>query len=254
MPKCEFSETQFSFCYTFEFANDYTPWSILPFFPSTYLEGQPGYGYDVRISGNLYFQYKVPYYVTVRRTDNKRQWDAHNQPFYRCKLNTDDEQHELLHDLKEPTNEVYYATPEFNSNLEISRHYLNRAIVENTMLFPIEDLPPYGSGLHSMTYTQGAGFGMMFSEPVEVKRRSANELREYITSSDRDSSLFEEAKRIQEIINRYIPIQQIDIKYPESNSELVNMTKNILLSYFGILWVPILSNEQKELSILIKGK
>ena len=116
MPKCEFSETQYSFGYTYEFMNNYIPWSdTFPFFPSTGMEGKTGFGYDVLINHNLFFQFKIPFYVTKNHKNTKDQWNAHKKAYYRISINTDENQFKQLKDLKMPNNEVFYCAPEFKS-------------------------------------------------------------------------------------------------------------------------------------------
>jgi hypothetical protein len=251
MPKCEFSETQFSFCYTFEFIESYCPWSIIPYFPNTYIEGQPGHGFDVRIDGHLYFQFKIPKHITQQRIANTRQWETFNKAFYRCKINTDEEQYKLLKQLKNPDNEVFYITPDFHENRVISSHYHTRQIVNNSAVFSIDDLPPYLSGLHSMCYIPGIGFGKMFSEPIEVKR--VNILERIVSINQREKAALnqvEEAKRIQNILIEMKELPEVpNLQQFENNYDLIKAIRGTLLSYFNILWTPIISRQAHEIFI-----
>lgn len=246
MPKCEFSETQFSFCYTFEFIKKYCPWSIIPYFPSTYVEGQPGYGYDVKVDSHIYLQFKIPKYITMRRVQNAQQWDSFNQAYYRTKLNTDSEQHKLLNKLKEDSlfNEVCYVMPEFHDNNSISKHYISKNIVSNSAVFAIEDLPAYNSGHHNLCYVTGTNYAFMFSEPKRIPKRNLGERN--LDNVKEANSLFQEAKRIRNILieNDLVFPQEYNIKTFESDTELANKVRNLLLSYFNILWLPIFSSRQ----------
>jgi hypothetical protein len=251
MPRCQFSETQFSFCYTFEFIEFYCPWSVLPYFPNTYIEGQPGHGFDVKIDGHLYFQYKIPKYITQRRPGNERQWDSFKSEFYRCKINTDDDQYLLLKRLKQPDNEVFYITPEFHESNIMSNFYHTRQIVNHSTVFSIDNLPPYLSGLHFMCYSPSTQFGKMFSEPTEVER--INIIERLATINSRETSALnqiEEARRVQKVILAMNNIPEIpNLRQTEDEYELVKSVRGILLSYFNILWTPIISRQTREIIV-----
>ncbi|MCF6132506.1 hypothetical protein [Flavobacterium wongokense] len=253
MPECGFSETQFSFCFTFEFIQKYTFWCIIPFFPSTYMEGQPGYGYDVQVNNHLYFQFKRPFLVSRRRNPNQAQWDTFGRSYLRIHIHTDDEQHKLLHLLKAraPQNKVFYIAPEFNRQDDISRHYINNQIVPNSLIVAIEDFPPHGSGHHSLCYLAGASFAYLFSQPQQVNKQNLEEL---LFSGNREQQalpLAEEAERIMGLLNELKMPRNLFINQPEGRDERVNYVKNILLSQFNILWMPVIA-EGQELTLRLR--
>lgn len=249
MPECKFSETQFSFCYTFEFLQKYTPWSLLPFFPSTYIEGQPGYGYDVRVNQNLYFQFKRPFFVSRRRNPNFRQWDTYGRSYLRIHVDTDDEQFKLLKQLKTHQNEVLYVAPEFYKLDDLSLHYHNHEIVDNSLAVSISDLPAYGSSRHSLCYLAGGTNIILFSEPQKIYKLNIDQ----IVSSNRNTesnstTLASESQRILSLLQEHKIPKPLFINQPENVNQQFNYVKNLLLSQFNILWLPIIS-ENQSLSI-----
>lgn len=252
MPKCEFSETQFSFCFTFEFLDKYCPWSIIPYFPSTYIEGQPGHGFDVQIAGHIYLQFKIPKFITIRRLENRIQWDSFGTPFYRSKIETNSEQHKLLKKLKTSDNEVFYVMPEFNDNNSISLCYYGGTIVENSAFFSINDLPPYGSGYHNLCYVPRASFGKVFSDPIEIKKSNlAESMQLMLQRESTENTVLIEAKRLRNILieekftlPEYPPLHQIT-----EDQLLVRSIKTILLSYFNVLWTPIIHGSHSSITI-----
>jgi hypothetical protein len=76
MKTCEFSETQFSFCFTFEFIEKFSEKKINPIFLSTRNEGQDNGGFDVNIDGNIFFQYKIPKYYKSLQSKNTKHWSV----------------------------------------------------------------------------------------------------------------------------------------------------------------------------------
>ena len=66
MKKCEFSETQFSFCFTFEYIKMFYPSGPIPIFPNTVKEGREGGGYDVKVDGNIFLQFKIPKFYNIK--------------------------------------------------------------------------------------------------------------------------------------------------------------------------------------------
>lgn len=236
--RCEFSETQFSFCFTFEFINKYTPWSAIPFFPSTYLEGQPGYGYDVKVGGNIFFQYKVPEFITRKNSRNPIQWNSLNGPFYRITVNTNSEQYRLLKELKRIGNEVCYITPQFHKIAEISNFYNESSIVENSLTYQIEFLPDYGSNTHNICYSKNEFMSYIFSKPKMLKKVMFSQvINEMKSLKSRDKSIIDVANSIKNLL-----IEHFNFEYlKDSNSQnIVDQIRGTLLSNFNILWIPII--------------
>jgi hypothetical protein len=139
MQYCEFSETQFSFCFSFEYIKQFFPFVPLPIFPNTVDEGRVGGGYDVQINGNIYFQFKIPLYYDLVSNFWRRDWNVFGHEYYKIKLDTDGYQFKLLKDLQAPGNEVYYATPEFHTSRDLSTNYISDKIVSNSGIFSLSD-------------------------------------------------------------------------------------------------------------------
>ena len=236
MPKCEFSETQYSFGYTFEFITNYIPWTdIFPFFPSTGMEGKTGFGYDALINHNLFFQFKIPFYATKKHQKTKDQWNAHKNPYYRIVINTDGNQFKQLKDLKTPNNEVFYCSPEFNTQIEFQNSFFLKELVENSVLFSIDDLPNYKSGRHNMTFKPKDYSGILFSVPTEVKKHNIKSILEKTKVGE--LSLRKELTRIIKLFEIKISV----LSSEEDNFyQTFNYVRLELHSKFNIIWLPIL--------------
>lgn len=234
MPKCEFSETQYSFGYISEFINHYIPWTnVFPFFPSTGMEGKKGFGYDAVINHNLYFQFKIPYYITKKNQKTITQWNAHKNAYYRIHINTNGHQFKQLKDLKTPNNEVFYCAPEFNKQNEFQFFFLNRELVDNSALFSITDLPNHLSGQHNMTFKPNDNYGILFSEPIEINKINIKNIFE---NSNQETLLRDELNRLINLFKI-----QIDLNFTEGKFlRVFEYIRLELYSKHNIIWIPIM--------------
>ncbi|MCP3749276.1 hypothetical protein [Pseudomonas sp. SBB6] len=112
-----------------------------PQFPTLYAEGQAGGGYDVKIVGGLplFLQFKLSHYMA--RT-NCKEHDLMGGVYYRWHLHSlqRSDQHNLLLELESKGNFVAYAAPLFYECAELNSHYLNDAILDNSMAFSPSDI------------------------------------------------------------------------------------------------------------------
>lgn len=243
---CDFSETQYSFCFTFEYLKQFFPIIPLPIFPNTVMEGRTGGGYDVKIDGNIYFQFKIPEHITRMNVNNSRQWAVFNESFYRIKINTNSRQFELLKDLQDPNNNVYYATPDFHTDADISTNYQFDQIVDSSSLFPIQNFPAFGSGHHQLVYHPSYSWGKLFSEPIEIrKEKIINPYELFQNTQKQKLTIIGQAIQIFEILKSKEYSIQGDI--PLNQDEPVGFVKaihNLLLTNYNIHWYPVISNEQ----------
>jgi hypothetical protein len=134
--------------------------------------------------------------------------------------------------------------PEFSINNMISLHYSNQTIIENSAIFSIDDLPPFGSGHHSLCYIEGVTTGHIFSKPIEIIKTNLTAVLE--NKKEEGSTLIQEAKRISTIFNE-IDFNMPDLpnlKNVEGDRHLVRAVQSILLGYFNIVWIPIYSTDQ----------
>lgn len=219
--KCEFSETQFSFCFTFEILKTY-PNLQMPNFPNTVQEGRAGGGYDVEINGSLFFQFKIPEYL---QQDEK----------YRIKIITKDNQFKLLKKLKRPANIVCYCAPKFYTCNEMENFYCTKQIESNSALFSIEHFPTEGN-YHKLLYEYKKdslkSCGILSSDPKEIKISPGVFSNSYIESP---MTLSEKANILWSIIKEINP----ELGKKESESNKTDRVFSVLLMHYNILWIPI---------------
>jgi hypothetical protein len=239
MKSCEFSETQFSFCFTFEYLKQFLPIIPLPIFPNIREEGRMGGGYDVRINGNIYFQFKIPNYYNKRSNFNKY-WNVFKHEYYKIKLETDKNQYKFLKALQSPNNLVYYVTPEFHLLNELSNNYNADTIGSNSALFSIENLPPYGSGYHNLIYSPRHPLGHLFSAPVSIKKTILLNPLEYFSRRNAGLTIYQQALLTRGIIldGEYQINKSFELN-PNQPIRLVKEIYTILLTNFNLHWYPI---------------
>lgn len=242
MQYCKFSETQFSFCFTFEYIKSFFPTIPIPIFPNTVQEGRAGGGYDVQINGNIYFQFKIPVYYNLVSNFWRRDWDVFGHEYYKIKLETDKKQFRLLKDLQNQNNEVFYATPEFHTIKDLSAFYSSDKIVQNSGLFPLDSLPPHGSGHHHLIYSPKHAWGKLFSDPIQVKKVQSINPYELFPNSKSELTIFDQAKRIRNILveGKYRINDQINLN-DNRPDQFVREIYTILLTRFDIHWYPVIS-------------
>jgi hypothetical protein len=238
MQPCEFSETQFSFCFTFEYLKNFFPTVPLPLFPNIRQEGAIGGGYDVKINGNLYFQFKIPNLYDRENNYTRKYWKVYNHEYYKIKLETDSNQYRFLKNLISPYNLIYYATPEFHSVADLTLHYNADMIGNNSALFSIENLPPHGSGYHHLIYSPREHLGQLFSTPEPIKKNLLLFPGEYFRNENRDLTLYQQALNIRELLLQYNVIGDLSLSSNEP-AILVKQVYTILLTNFNIHWVPL---------------
>jgi hypothetical protein len=247
MQKCQFSETQFSFCFTFEYIKQFFPSIPLPIFPNTVDEGRLGGGYDVQINGNIYFQFKIPVYYDKVSNYWRKDWNVFGHEYYKIKLETDKYQFRLLKDLQSPGNEVYYSTPEFHTSTDLATYYTSDRLVTNSALFSLNDLPPYRSGHHNLIYSPLHNWGRLFSEPKDLKKIKSINPFELFPEDISKLTIYQQALTISKILRsqEYKP----SIQFEFNSNRPVQLVKEVytaLLTDFNTHWYPVISRQQRR--------
>jgi hypothetical protein len=109
-----------------------TPLTAAPVFPSLYQEGQAGGGYDVKLQQPglpLFLQFKLSHCM-VRNNAQEAKDGIFATPFYRMHIRParHSEQHEMLLDLENAGNNVYYSAPAFHTPEELNDAYLTHQV------------------------------------------------------------------------------------------------------------------------------
>ncbi len=246
MQPCEFSETQFSFCFTFEYIKQFFPFVPLPIFPNTVEEGRVGGGYDVKINGNIYFQFKIPTYHDLVSNFFRKHWNVFRHDYYKIKLETDADQFKFLKALQNPLNQVYYATPEFYASAHLENYYLSNSIVTHSALFSIDNFPAHGSGHHHLIYSPSHDWGKLFSKATEIKKIKSINPFELFSGSKSDFTIYHQALHIRNILRKQENKIGSDFPFNDNKPEqFVKAIYTVLLTKYNIHWYPVISWQQE---------
>lgn len=177
--KPEMSEFSYGFAFTNELVS--TPSARVvaaPEFPSLQKEGKPGGGYDVKIpfGSPLFLQFKLSH--RLERT-NSKEYGLMCGAYYRWHLHAlrHSAQHDLLLELEDQGNEVYYVAPAFHLSAELNTHYLAKQIVHNSFGFRpsgIGTLPDEDE--HYVVFNHHSWAYRCSDDPVPVKAQTMSGL------------------------------------------------------------------------------
>lgn len=223
--KCEFSETQFAFCFTFEILRN-NPNLKMPQFPNIVQEGRKGGGYDVMIDGSIFIQFKIPVY-------------RQNKDEYQIKIDTECKQHSLLKELKKPANCVYYAASKFHLLSEFEKYYNENRIEDNAALFSIESFLDSTEVHKHITYTKDSAYGFLHSVDKQISMaRGIFPCKSSPSYRPDHMELSKKAKFILKFIQNID--SSVNIKY--GNEKIINEVFSILLIQYNILWIPFVDS------------
>jgi hypothetical protein len=152
-----------------------------PLFPSLFKEGKTGGGYDVKIPMKgtpVFLQFKLSDRLE-RKNAKEYPKPIANLPYYRMHLRprNHSDQHQLLIDLENLGESVFYIAPEFHLPKELNSYYLSKTVVSNSAAFSPLDLGPLvDDDEHYVVFERGTAVGYFCSDnPVEVKKTSIKE-------------------------------------------------------------------------------
>ncbi|GAI37645.1 unnamed protein product, partial [marine sediment metagenome] len=145
-----------------------------PRFPSLRAEGQPGGGHDVElpfIGRPLFLQFKLSHYLW---RSNASEWDLYGRPYYRIYLRPlrHSKQHNLLIDLEQGGNDVYYVAPEFYAIEELDEYYSTYTVSDHSSFFsPLEIGGLPDDDYHYLTFITSDNYYDLHSNQFSEKRR-----------------------------------------------------------------------------------
>lgn len=172
----DFSEFSYGYAVTEELVTKNKAKIIAaPRFPSLYEEGKKG-GYDVKIplAGKpAFLQFKLSDCLERRNAKEFRN-GVLNVPYYRMHLRParHSDQHQLLLDLENSGESVFYIAPEFHLPAELNQHYLSKSVVAQSAAFAPSDIGPLpDDDDHYLVFERGQAHGFFCSEkPKKIQK------------------------------------------------------------------------------------
>lgn len=168
------TEFSYGYCVTEEFANGMgAGLKAAPYFPSLYVEGKAGGGFDVLIGSALFLQFKLCHELT-RGTAKECQMGLLQPTFYRFWLHRRDQsnQHEMLMELEAADNHVYYIAPGFADVDALNKYYVAKQVCANSAMFSPRDIGSLPNNeRHRISFRRGDSTAYLMSEPREIPMR-----------------------------------------------------------------------------------
>lgn len=133
--KSEFNEFTYAYAVTEDIIRHLsTTLTAAPFIPSLREEGATGGGYDLRLSQPgyaIFYQYKV----AERIGKHGKLWKDFGNDYYRFKIwaSKNSDQQQLLLDLENSGEQVFYAAPRFYKNSELNTYYSGQSVASNSI-------------------------------------------------------------------------------------------------------------------------
>ena len=177
------SEFSYGFAVTSEFVRAAGAVTAAPIFPSLRAEGQQGGGWDVQLDRPtvpLFLQFKLCDLMT-RRTCREARQAGFDVPCYRMHLRParSSRQHEMLLDLEQTGQEVYYSAPLFHQPEELNDAFVRDAVRARSIWIRPSDIGSLpDDGDHHVSFQEGRPW-MLFSKPkpLEAKREFGDVVR-----------------------------------------------------------------------------
>ena len=139
--KSEFSEFSYGFAFTHGLLKDTPGIDVVPHFPSQVVEGKVGYDVKLGLPGiPIYIQFKLSDYLTRRPA---KYWDAYHRPYFRFHITplTISQQHNLLKDLADSEEDVFYVSPLFWKTTQFNEAFRDNQVAARSMWLPLRQLP-----------------------------------------------------------------------------------------------------------------
>lgn len=195
------TEFSYGYCVTEEFANGMgAGLKSAPYFPSLYVEGKPGGGFDVRIGSAVFLQFKLCQELT-RRSARETRDGLLNPTFFRFWLHRKDlsDQHAMLTDLEgQPGNQVYYIAPGFADVNALDDSYRSKQVIARSAMFSPSDIGTLPDNEdHRVSFRPGEQWGWFLSEP----KRIAIHTKEKVIARASDHHLSENGLGVRESLD-----------------------------------------------------
>lgn len=216
-----------------------------PVLPSLYHEGQPGGGWDVMLDRTgilLFLQFKLSDRMT-RRSAYECQQGWFSPPFYRMHIRPArfSDQHEMLLDLENIGNEVYYSTPAFHEPWELNQAYLSHNVKNRSVWIRPSWIGPLPDEWDHCVAFQQPGTKRFHSESRMIEDKADFEsFTAKIASSLKDKGAF--ALTNKNLLYIAEQLTEISRKKRDISAESYKMTREETKSWSALKRIAFYSN------------
>lgn len=174
------SEFSYGFALTHELVLALGNLTAAPIFPSLIEEGRAGGGYDVKLAAPgipLFLQFKRSDCLSRRSAREIQSGAPLTTPFYWIEITAkaDSAQHEMLIDLDEAPNLVFYAAPMFHQKVEFDAAFIGGHVRQRSFFVRPRTIGTFGDdGPHHLSFDGNTC--VIMSEPKIIEALGAAEL------------------------------------------------------------------------------
>jgi len=238
------SEFSFGYAVTEEIIRQQRAFMIgAPIFPSLIREGGAGGGYDLqlnRVGFPIFLQFKLSHRMVKSNSIEIKDHSLLTPPFFRIHLMPLklSQQHNMLLELDNGTNEVYYVAPFFTTQAELNHHYTNTSVLNNSVFIRprlIGALPDDED--HHISLEQHSDPAYLFSKKSK-KLGGITDAQKFM--ADMSNRLKQETENVSAKIDRIIKtmLSIINKRIDEKNEIILRQVSNLppslgLLTYLS---------------------
>jgi hypothetical protein len=243
----DISEFSYGFALTQELiAMAGEPLRAAPIFPSLIEEGKAGGGYDVQLDLPGF-----PLFLQFKRSDCMVRNSAMETappygfvpPFYRMRITerSRSAQHDMLVDLDDGQNQVFYAAPLFHTVQELNAAYLARQVAQRSFYIRPSEIGKLDNDRHHVAFDGTRRW--LFSEPREISDVQGAALLHLLQERRvgdarplRGGPLDESLARVERITrDRELPTDIPDLGSPHRDDDQRKLQRlaDFALRYFG---------------------
>lgn len=174
------SEFSYGYALTEELASgEFGPLVGAPIFPSLLEEGRPGGGYDLRLplaGMSVFLQFKLSDRMRYR---SAAEWRYFDREYYRMHLRPrrHSQQHQMLCDLENGGETVFYVAPYFYKAHHLNRHYLDHSVGDWSIWIPPLAIGPLPDDHdHYVAFARNKPAYFCSSNPIPIKALNKNQV------------------------------------------------------------------------------
>lgn len=242
-----FNEREFELIFNFEFMRRNASALIgTPIIPSQRMEGVLGYDVEFLLRNghftkSLFLQHKVSGYVEHKGGTNSSIWNCYNGPYYRFPVGRLEKtrQHNLLVELAEKGEDVYYCAPVFVGFSNLQSYFIKMQVMDNSRFFDPEEMGMIADfNQHYVSFDPTGSFGFFHSESRKLKT-----VNKWTTLVDRVETRQVNLEYAQSLQLHLTDCIKSIYKAPPSVPETVNekgtvmVISYILRRYFNVEWL-----------------
>lgn len=173
-----FNEREFEFCFNAEFVRKNSNALVgTPIIPSQRMENVLGYDVQFRLQNgqftrSLFLQHKVTSYAEHRSGKNASIYNCYNGPYFRFRIERLDKtrQHNLLVELAEKGEDVFYCAPIFVGIDSLQNHFVQDEVMDHSRFFDPEEMRRISDfEQHHVSFDPTGSFGFFHSEPTKLR-------------------------------------------------------------------------------------